>query len=297
MLKTAEILEKLKSIGFKENESKVLFVLMRGEAMSASDIAKESGIIRNSIYDTLKSFVESGYCNEIETNTILKYKSIDPLVIIDKIEKSLKDSYTQKVGDLNKVFSDIKEHYSSKKKVSADESQEHNIELIRGYNKHRMEKFVEIFRHAKKSVYGMYRLSGIVSEELDDIAAKFLKRGGELRSVYFVNLNFKIIKNGAAEPATADDLIRVCEKFEKAGEQIRLSSLEVPNMVIFDEEIVFNNISDKDIPRHQQADIIIKNENNAKRMIDLFNYYWENGITIEEYKKSVINISELKQAK
>jgi len=138
-------------------------------------------------------------------------------------------------------------------------------------------------------VYGMYRLRGIVSEELDDIAAKFLKRGGELRSVYHVNLNFKIIKDGSAEPATIDDLIRVCEKFEKGGEQIRLSSLEVPNMVIFDEEIVFNNISDKDIPRHQQADIIIKNENNAKRMIDLFNYYWENGVTIEEYKKSGIN--------
>jgi len=288
-LKTTEILEKLKSIGFKENESKVLFALMRGEAMSASEIAKESGIIRNSIYDTLKSFVESGYCNEIETNTILKYKSIDPQVIIDKIEKSLKESYMQKVGDLNQVFSDIKQHYGSKKNTSASDNPEHNIELIRGYNKHRMEKFVEIFRQAKKSVYGMYRLRGIVSEELDDIAAKFLKRGGELRSVYHVNLNFKIIKDGSAEPATIDDLIRVCEKFEKGGEQIRLSSLEVPNMVIFDEEIVFNNISDKDIPRHQQADIIIKNENNAKRMIDLFNYYWENGVTIEEYKKSGIN--------
>ena len=87
-----------------------------------------------------------------------------------------------------------------------------------------------------------------------------------------------------ATPATKEDLIRVCEKFQKAGEQIRLSEKEIPNMVVFDEEIVFNNISDKEIPKHKQADIIIKNKNNAKFMIDLFEYYWSNGMAIEQFK-------------
>ena len=71
-MKREEILDKLRVVGFKENESKVLLALLKGGMMSASEIAKESHIIRNSIYDILKSFVEKGYCNEIETNTILK---------------------------------------------------------------------------------------------------------------------------------------------------------------------------------------------------------------------------------
>lgn len=282
-----EILEKLKSIGFKENESKVLLALLKGSPMSASEIAKESGIIRNSIYDILKSFVDKGYCNEIETNTILNYQSIDPQIIVDKVEKEIKLSHEDRVKTLIDSFSDIKNFYSNNSHPPEIDKSDRNIELIRGFNKHRFEKFVEIFKNTKKSVYGMYRMRGIVSEELNEIADELIKKGGTLKSIYQINLNFKIMKNGTAVAATKDDLVRVCEKFEQAGEQIRLSEMEIPNMVIFDEEIVFNNISDKDIPKHKQADIIIKNRNNAKYMIDLFNYYWQNGMTVEEFKKTI----------
>ena len=282
----AEILDKLKNVGFKENESKVLLVLLQGNPMSASEIAKDSGIIRNSIYDILKSFVDKGYCNEIETNTILNYQSIDLQIIIDKIEKEFKSSHEERIKTLNDSFSDIKNFYSNNSHPSEIDKSGQNIELIRGFNKHRMEKFIEIFKRTEKSVHGMYRMRGIVSEELNEIADELIKKGGELKSIYQINLNFKILKNGTAVAATKDDLVRVCESFEKAGEQIRLSEMEIPNMVIFDEEIVFNNISDKEIPKHKQADIIIHNRNNAKYMIDLFNYYWQNGMTIEQFKET-----------
>jgi hypothetical protein len=60
-------------------------------------------------------------------------------------------------------------------------------------------------------------------------------------------------------------------------------------MTIFDDEIVFNNITDKDIPRHKSADIIVKNKNNAKFMTDLFEYYWKSSMTVIDYKKKKIN--------
>lgn len=83
----------LKSLGFKEYESKVLLVLLSGNPMSASEIAKDAKIIRNSIYDILKSFVDKGYCNEIETNTILNYQIIDPAIILDKIISDYKKKF------------------------------------------------------------------------------------------------------------------------------------------------------------------------------------------------------------
>ncbi len=55
-------------------------------------------------------------------------------------------------------------------------------------------------------------------------------------------------------------------------------------MTIFDRKIVFTNIQDKDVPRHNNADIIIKNEAYANRMIDLFELYWSNAFTIGEMK-------------
>ena len=262
----------------------MLFVLLQNKQLSASQIAKESGIIRNSIYDILKDFVERGYCNEIETNTILNYQCIDPQVLIDKIEKEFNQNNQWRIKTLFDTVTEIKDHY--KNKISENiEDNEINIELIRGYNKHRMEKYIEYLKRSGKRVLGMYRLRGIVSSELDEIAKDFVKNGGVLRSIYQTELNFKILKNGTASPATKDGLITVCENFRDAGEQIRLCELEIPNMTIFDDEIVFSNITEPDIPKHKTADIIIKNKSNAKFMTNLFEYYWQNSFTISDYKQ------------
>jgi len=231
----------------------------------------------------LKDFVERGYCNEIETNTILYYQSIDPQILQDKIENEF-NTYSQwRIKTLNETLTLIKEHYKDKSTEKAGDN-DINIELIRGFNKHRMEKYIEYLKQSKKRVLGIYRLRGIVSSELDEIAKEFVKNGGELRSIYQTGLNFKIIKNGTAVPAAKSDLINVCESFQRSGENLRLCELEIPNMTIFDDEIVFNNITETDIPRHKTADIIIKNRSNAKYMSDLFEYYWQNSITLSNYR-------------
>lgn len=283
-MKKEEILDKLRVVGFKENESKVLLVLLNGNMMSASQIAKESRIIRNSIYDILKSFVEKGYCNEIETNTILQYKCIDPIVMLDKIEKEFNEGNRSRIQTLKQTFDNIGDYYKAGKNSEPGKDKEVNIELVRGFNKHRMEKYMELLKLSESRILGMYRLRGIVSSELDSIAADFVKRGGELRSIYQVNLNFKIVRDGKAEPATKEDLICVCENFEKAGEKIRLSEMDIPNMTIFDDETVFSNITDKSIPAHKTADLIVKNKSNAKYMTDLFEFYWSSGISVKDFK-------------
>ncbi len=280
-----ELIEKLKSLGFKEYEAKVFLVLLKGTPLSASDIAKESHVIRNSIYDILKSFVEKGYCNEIETNTILNYQIINPQIILDKIEKDNNVKYQSSVTLLKDTFVEVQSLYNTKKETN--ESSENGIELIRGFNKHRVAKYLELFKKTEKEVLGMFRLKGVVTDELDTTAAKLIKSGGAIKSIYQISLDFKILKDGEFIPATSDDLIRVCKTFEKYGEQVRLSQLKIPNISIFDKENVFMNISDNSVSKNKQADIIIKNPDFASHMIDLFNFYWEQGLTIEEYKKTI----------
>ena len=41
----------------------------------------------------------------------------------------------------------------------------------------------------------------------------------------------------------------------------------------------------KTLPKHKQADIIIKNPAFAENMRDLFSFYWDKGLTVEEFKK------------
>lgn len=281
-----EIIENLKTLGFKEYEARVFFALLKGRPMSASEIAKECKLIRNSIYDTLKSFVEKAYCNEIETNTVLQYQLIDPDVIFDKIEKEYSEAFRTKLNLLKDTQSKTKAIYMQPDE-NANEN-DINIELIRGFNRHRMAKYVEIFKQAKHEVYGMFRLKGIVTEEIDEISKRFVKNGGRLKSIYSTNLDFRILKDGKLKQADKSDLIRLCESFISSGEELRLTKANIPNIAIFDKKIVFTNLRDKNMPKHRQADIIVRNSDYAEQLIELFRFHWDNSITLEEYKKSII---------
>jgi sugar-specific transcriptional regulator TrmB len=283
-LNTQNLIEKLKSLGFKEYESKVFIVLLKGIPMSASEIAKEAKIIRNSIYDILKSFVQKGYCNEIETDTILNYQIIDPVTIMDKIEKEYDENYRSKVSSLKETFTELQSIYKTKTEKS--ERADIGIQLVRGFNMHRVAKYTELLKNTHKELLGMYRLKWIVSEELNEDAVRIVKGGGIVKSIYQVSSDFKVVKDGKQIPGSAEELIKVCETFRKNGEDVRLSEVKIPNMSLFDNESVFINMTgDKSVPKHKQADIIIKNPDFAEHMRDLFNFYWEQGLTVEEFKK------------
>lgn len=285
-LQDKQVLIKLQELGFKDYESKVFLVLLKGGVLGATEIAKKAKIPRTAVYDILESFAEKGYCNEIETNKISKFEIIDPDVISDKIQRDYEYAAKDKMNRLITTFEEIKPLHKTEKNR---EDAAINIELIRGFNQHRHIKFIELFKQARKEVFFMIRLEGQITPELDEIAVKFLNNGGIINSIYEASLNFKIIKNSTRISATIDDLIKLCEFYEKGGENLKISNKKLPNMTIFDREIVFINIEDKHIPRHNKSDIIIRNEEFAGRMIDLFHYYWENSLTVKEYKSYKLN--------
>lgn len=286
------LIEQLKELGFSEYKARVFVTLSTGKIMSASEIVNEAKIVRGSIYDILKSFVKLGYCNEIETNRILHYRIIDPDVILDKIIKEHQSEFSKSVSKLKNTFSGIKDNFNSGSKT---EDKYINIELIRGYNKHRISKYKELLLTAKKEICGMYRFKGLVSDEADIVAKNFIKRGGKIRSIYMIGLDFKIIKGDTSVNATPGELVEICRKFESIGEEIRLSERDIPNMTIIDNENIFINTDDKWIPNQSQADIIMKRSNFAKYMLDLFNCYWEDAYSISEYSSTMRKSKTLKK--
>ncbi len=277
-----EIIERLKKLGFKEYESKVFITLLRGSAMSASEISKESGVIRNSIYDILKSFTEKGYCNEIETNSILKYELIEPEIIFDKIERDLKKKREEEDLNRKQTLSALK----SMHKIKDKKNEVLNVELIRGYNAHREEKFIRLVKSAKKEILFMMKFEGNVTDEIDKSVKDFYKRGGKIKSVYEYNLEFKVIDNDKWKSAGKKDFIDILKVYEKAGEEIRISEEPVPALTIFDGETVFLSISDRTLPRHQEADIIIRNKDFANNLIYIFNTYFNKSKSINNFLNS-----------
>lgn len=279
-----EIIQQLKKLGFTEYESKVFVAVLKGNLMSASEIADAAGIRRTEVYAFLKSFVEKGYCNEIETNSVMKYEMIDPEIIMDKLERKIIKTRQEEIDNLKSTFKTLIPLY---KTLESEKSKIVNIELIRGYNQHRVSKFMELFRQAKHEILFMIKLELQVSEELDNTAKEFFARGGEIKSIYETDSEFKVKKGETWTTGTMEDLIKVTSAYESYGEQVKLSKVRVPNMTIFDRETVFMNINDKTIPKHNEADIIVKNKDYALNMVQVFESYWNTSLTIKDFKKEI----------
>lgn len=279
-----EIIQQLKKLGFTEYESKVFVAVLKGNLMSASEIADAAGIRRTEVYAFLKLFVEKGFCNEIETNSVMKYEMIDPDIIMDKLERKIIKTRQEEIDNLKSTFKTLKPLY---KTLESEKSKIVNIELIRGYNQHRVSKFMELFKQAKHEILFMIKLELQVSEELDETAKEFFARGGVIKSIYETDSEFKVKKGETWTTGTMEDLIKVTSAYESYGEQVKLSKVRVPNMTIFDRETVFMNINDKTIPKHNEADIIVKNKDYALNMVQVFESYWNTSLTIKDFKKEI----------
>jgi len=282
-LKIKELIEKFKSIGFKEYEAKIFLVMLKGYPMSASEIAAEAGLVRTSIYDSLKSFVEKGYCNEIETGSVLKYMIIDPEVLTDKIERDFNKLNSQRIVSLKEIFRESSEFSGYGKNNSADKVE--NVELIRGHNKHRVAKYTKLVESAQKEILGMNRIRGVVTPELIDSASKLVKNGGTVKYIYKISLDFKIRKEGKLVNANKEDLIQLCQTFVSNGEEVRLTETEIPNAAIFDGKVAFINITSRsEQTSAKQSDLIIKNSDFVNNIKDMFLFYWKTSMTLEEFK-------------
>jgi len=276
-------LNKLARLGFGEYEAKVFLALYKGSVMSAAEIAKDAKIPRTSVYQILRNFAQKGFCNEVTTPTKQLFEIIDSKIIEDKLEIELTTEYKQKLSSLKKCFTDIKPLYKSK--LPAEYKTD--VELIKGFNMHKEQKFLELVKKSNKGILIMNRFKGYVSPSLDAESKNLFKRGGYIKSIYENSTDFKIKIDGKWQDVTKNELIKICEAFAKQGEDIRILK-EVPQIVaVFDETIVYISLFDENILPQDSTDVIIKNKKFAKFIINLFNIYWDKADTLEILKKQL----------
>jgi sugar-specific transcriptional regulator TrmB len=278
-----ETLKNLQILGFSENEAKTIFALFDGHLLSVPEIAKLAGIPRSSAYDILKSFTKDGICNEIQTSSVSKYEIIDPKVVQDKFEKEIHTNFKTRLAKLNESF----EALIPKFKAKEQEKDKVDVELIKGFNKHRVSKFMQLWKDSSKELLLMNKLEGYVDSKVDEQSVNFIKNGGIIKTIYEVNYSFKIKFQDKWKEVTPIALAELCIEFESNGIQVRLAKSIHQNIAIFDRNITYSSLVDPTMPRYNRSDIIVKNSNYAKAMTDYFNYCWSQAVTISEFKNKL----------
>ncbi len=275
-----EIVKNLEKLGFTVYESKVFCVLFEGHMMTASDIAKKADIPRSSAYDVLKNFVKQGICNEIQTSSVAKYEIVDPAIVQDKIEKEIHDSFKSKMSNMKDSFDKLQPLFRAKEM----EGQKVDVELIKGFNKHRYAKQFELYKSSERELLMMSKLEGHVSSKADERTVEFIKNGGKVRTIYEVDSTFKLNIDGVWKELTPDEMVEFCRDLAIEGEEIKLIDKINQNMAIFDRKTVYLSLVDPTISRYNRSDIIVKNENYASAMAEYFDIQWNKALTPEEFK-------------
>jgi sugar-specific transcriptional regulator TrmB len=275
-----ELLKYLENLGFTVYESKVFMTLFEGHMLSGSDVAKKADIPRSSAYDILKQFVKKGICNEIQTSSVIKYEIVDPAIVQDKLEKEISDSFKFKMNNLKSSFDRLQPIFQSREL----EGQKVDVELLKGFNKHRYSKQQELFKQSEKELLMMTKLEGHVSDEADERVVEFIKNGGKVRTLYEVSSKFKLNIDGEWKELSTDEMIEFCQTLAAEGEEIRLIDKINQNMAIFDRKTVYLSLVDPTISRYNRSDIIVKNENYAATMAEYFEVQWTKALTPEEFK-------------
>lgn len=273
--------ENLLKLGFTEKESKVFLVLLRGDLMAASDVAKEANIRRTDVYDILNQFSKAGYINEIETNRITMFQMIDPRIIGDKVQSDTIRKANLQAQNAKTVFDNLFPLYKSKLSAGQDFI---NIELVRGHNRHREAKFAEYTKEARNEILlclGLKNEGGVTTES-DKTMEAFIKRGGICKCIYDMPEYVKIYRDFKLETATFKDSLPLFKNYEKGGAQIRFTKESICNFAIFDRYTVYLNIFEPVLPKGKRSDIIIKNKELATFLANTFEFYWGNSKSINE---------------
>ncbi len=273
--------ENLLKLGFTEKESKVFLVLLRGDLMAASDVAKEANIRRTDVYDILNQFTKAGYINEIDTNRITMFQMIDPRIIGDKVQDETVRKANLQAQNAKTVFDNLFPLYKSK----LSSNQEFiNIELVRGHNKHRSAKFTEYTKEAKNEILLMVRLEndGMLSDSADQMISSFIKKGGIYKCIYQPSEFLKLVQGDKLISMSFKESLEIFKKYQKNGEQIRFNTDNISNVAIFDRYTVYFNIFEPVLPKHKRSDIIVKNKELATFLANTFESYWGNSKTINE---------------
>lgn len=277
-----EILKNLEVLGFTQYESKVFCVLFEGNLLTATEIASKAGIPRSSSYDILKSFTQKGICNEISTSSVAKYEMIDPRVVQDKITKEINDNYARKVNKLKDSFESLTPLYKAKQQ----EDEKVDVELIKGFNKHRVAKFMQLYENTKEELLLMNKMEGKVDTSIDDVTKRLLDSGGSVRTIYEASNDFKIKVGEEWQVITPEKLPKFVTEISAGGGETRFTDKVYQNMAVFDRKIVFISLVDPTITQYNRSDIIIKNANYAESMALFFEQCWDSSQTPSDFAKN-----------
>jgi len=266
-MNTNDNIDKLVRIGLPESEAKVYYYLLKKKNFTAAEIAKLSNVSRSKIYEVLAKLVQRGLCTET-LGRVKKYSAVNPKVGLNNLLSNLeekKNIISNLLEALIPMYLSEKENTDPLDYIQVLRERSRIVEKVESLE--RMAKYEELT--FCKGPYAMKLTKTSVSNREE---FKKLKSGMKYKGIYEVDDVRKL------------DFFELIKMFASAGEEVRIA-YELPmKMMIFDERIVILALQDKITSKSSLTTMIVEHSDLAKTLKETFNMYWQNAMTLEEFK-------------
>jgi sugar-specific transcriptional regulator TrmB len=263
-VENGELVAQLTRLGLTSYEAKAYLTLIRRDSFTAAQVARQSGLPRQRIYDVLGSLVQKGLAVSRPGN-VVKYAAAAPELAIDLLLTAHRDELSRMERDARGMVKDLKPAYE------AGQAHTDPLEYIEVLRDRRAinERFTELQGAVKKEIL-VFTKPPYATPPQENVEGLEVIQTHEARSLY----EFSVFD----EPA----VMRGVQRFVEAGEDARFVP-ELPlKLVIIDETIVMFGMEDPVAGSADLTIVVVEHQSLAKVLKTAFNAIWETGLTFDQ---------------
>ena len=269
-----ELVAQLTRLGLTSYEAKAYLTLIRRDSFTAAQVARQSGLPRQRIYDVLGSLVQKGLA-AARPGTVVKYAATPPELAIELLLAAHREQLDQMELDARQMVTDLKPAFEA--------GQEHTdpLEYIEVLRDRRAinERFAELQANVKEEIL-VFTKPPYATPPQENVEGLRVIRTLEARSMY----EFSIFDDAA--------VMRGVQRFVDAGEQARFVPSLPLKLVIIDETIVMFGMEDPVAGSAELTIVVVEHQSLARVLRTAFDAIWATGLTFEQAYDLLITSKE-----
>jgi sugar-specific transcriptional regulator TrmB len=263
-VENGELVAQLTRLGLTSYEAKAYLTLIRRDSFTAAQVARQSGLPRQRIYDVLGSLVQKGLA-VARPGTVVKYAATAPELAIDLLLTAHRDDLSRMERDARSMVNDLKPAYEAGQ-VHTDPLE--YIEVLRD-RRAINERFAELQANVKKEIL-VFTKPPYATPPQENVEGLEVIETHEARSLY----EFSVFDDSA--------VTRGVKRFVDAGEQARFVPDLPLKLVIIDETIVMFGMEDPVAGSADLTIVVVEHQSLAKVLKTAFDAIWETGLTFDQ---------------
>ena len=269
-----DLVGQLTRLGLTSYEAKAYLTLIRRDSFTAAQVARQSGLPRQRIYDVLGSLVQKGLA-AARPGTVVKYAATPPDLAIELLLASHRDQLARMEHDAKEMVSDLKPAFE------AGQEQSDPLEYIEVLRDRRAinERFAELQGAVKREIL-VFTKPPYATPPQENVEGLKVIGAHSARSLY----EFSVFDDPA--------VMRGVQRFVESGEDARFVPSLPLKLVIIDETIVMFGMEDPVAGSSELTIVVVEHRSLAKILKTAYEAIWATGLTFEQAYELLIRSKE-----